>query len=57
MGNIVVKEEKADYQHYLSFPTMFSEGFFPRVVWSRDWLCGKELSKIYAHYVVQKLSF
>ena len=26
--NIVEKEENAGYQHFFSFPTMFSKGFF-----------------------------
>ena len=34
--NIVGKGENAGYQHFLLFSTMFSKGFFPWVVKSRD---------------------
>ena len=30
--NIVGKGENAGYQHFLHFPTMFSKGFFPKVI-------------------------
>ena len=34
--NIVGKEEKAGYHHFLLFQQFFSKGFFPRVVYARD---------------------
>ena len=34
--NIVAKGENAGNQHFFPFPTMFSKGFFPKVVKSRD---------------------
>ena len=33
--SIEVKEENAGHQHFLLFPTMFSNGAFPRVVKSQ----------------------
>ena len=30
--NIVEKRENAGYQHFLLFPTMFTKGFFLRIV-------------------------
>ena len=34
--NIMGKEENADYQHFLFFPTMFSKDFFFSVVKNQD---------------------
>ena len=38
MRNILGKRENAGYHHFFLFPpTMFSKGFFHRVVKSQDW--------------------
>ena len=34
--NIVGKGENAGYQYFLFFPTVFSKGFFLKVIKSRD---------------------
>ena len=33
---MLVTRENACYQHFLLFPTMFSKGFFPRLIKSHD---------------------
>ena len=50
--NIVGKGENAGYQHFLFFPTMFSNVYFPRVIKSRDCMV-----KGYTNYCTLLLSF